>query len=159
MILYHYTSVWHLPSIFQDGCLSPVESNVSFKRQQAGPDVVWLTTKSDPGNVDMHNGLSLLKQRVRFTVDVPKRSVYEWHKWARSKGSSEKTIEILARAGGSASWRVVLAPVPSSRWVEVRDLHAGSDPLIIDAATIAAGGLTDNYYYRQPRAEIQRATV
>jgi len=46
MILYHFTCLEHLDRIKADGFLKTVESNLSGRRTNAGPDVVWLT--SDP---------------------------------------------------------------------------------------------------------------
>lgn len=125
--VYHYTSTEHLPRILDDGFLKTVESNVSFKREHAGPDVVWLSTNSDPGDdtlglqSDHHDKLA-----VRFTVELPKRLVHKWREWALAHGSHPNTIETLVRTGENASsWRVCERPVPRSEWVEILNRRTG----------------------------------
>ena len=39
---YHYTTQDHCSEIQDCGVINPVESNVSMKKEHAGPDVVWL---------------------------------------------------------------------------------------------------------------------
>lgn len=123
--LYHFTSVAHLQRILESGYLKTVESNVSFKREHAGPDVVWLTTSQTADAGHGLQGSSVDKTAIRFTVEVDKRSVHKWKEWAKARGSSQETMAILARSGGSASWRVVTAPIPLENWVEVRNMATG----------------------------------
>lgn len=133
--LYHYTHMTHLKSILADGYLKTVESNVSERREHAGPDVVWLTTD---GTVSHHHGMfgkvmpALVhedwdKLRVRFTVSVPNRYVHKWSTWALAQGITSRWREVLIDTGGgpeaTSTWRVVERRIPSSEWVEVRDMH------------------------------------
>ena len=124
--LYHFTSKHHLPEILRAGYLKTVESNISFRRENAGPKVVWLTT-----NTTAEAGLGLRtsavdKTAVRITVRLDKRSVSVWRDWAKSHGSNEKTIDILAKSGGgSRSWRVTETAIPASSWVEIMDMTTG----------------------------------
>lgn len=125
--LYHFTSPDHLPLILADGFLKTVESNVSFRREHAGPDVVWLTTHE---RAEAGHGLENPrhdKRAIRFTVRLDKRAVHRWREWARAKGSSAETMALLAEAsgGGVSSWRVTERAIPSSAWVEVRDMRTG----------------------------------
>jgi hypothetical protein len=132
--LYHFTSAVHVPTILASGYLKTVESNVSFKREHAGPDVVWLTTSP---TAEAGHGLqsSLVdKTEIRFTVEVDKRSVHKWREWAKARGSSQETMTNLARSGGSASWRVVTTPIPAANWVEVRNMATGE--ILLDRETI-----------------------
>jgi hypothetical protein len=81
MKLYHFTCVEHLASIQRDDLIITTESNVSFEREHAGPDVVWLS--SDPGRPPRDSwthGSYYDKTRIRITVDVP-----DAVKWAELK--------------------------------------------------------------------------
>jgi hypothetical protein len=135
--LYHYTSILHVPSIFNDGFLKTTESNVSRKRGGAGPDVVWLTTNPDlrSGNgLDMGinaltNVAGFSKTKVRFSVEVDKRSVHQWREWAGRYAIEAVWMAGLANVGGSGTWRVVERPIPASQWTEVRDTETGADLL------------------------------
>lgn len=140
MILYHFTSPYHLPAIFQDGHLQTVESNVSFKRQNAGPDVVWVTTRATPGGTNLYDGLTPDKQRIRFTLDIPKRDVNVWREWAKRQGSHPNTMRGLSAAGGSGTWRVIQRPVTAAEWVSVENLSTATP--IVTSAEIENGGLS-----------------
>ncbi len=125
--VYRYTSTDHLPHILNDGFLKTVESNISFKRDHAGPDVVWLSINPDPqdGTLGLA-GSSVDKLAVRFTVELPKRLVHKWQPWALAHGSSTQTIEsLISTGGGASSWRVYERSVPSSEWVEVLNRRTG----------------------------------
>lgn len=132
--LYHFTSAEHLQEILQSGYLKTVESNVSLKKEHSGPDVVWLTTSPSADAGHGLQGSAHDKTRIRFTVDVDKRNVHKWREWAKARGSSQETMAILARSGGSASWRVVAAPIPVGNWVEVRDMVTGE--VLLDRESI-----------------------
>jgi hypothetical protein len=132
--LYHFTSAFHLPAILESGYLKTVESNVSFKREHAGPDVVWLTTSPTPEAGNGLQGSAVDKSEIRFTVEVDKRSVHKWREWAKARGSSPDAMAILARAGGSNSWRVVAAPIRAESWVEVRNMPTSE--ILFDRAAI-----------------------
>ncbi|WP_427129319.1 hypothetical protein [Pseudarthrobacter sp. S9] len=125
MILYHFTSTTHLPRILESGYLKTVESNVSLKREHAGPDVVWLTTKTSADGGHGLQGSAVDKTAIRFTVDLDKRAVHKWKEWAKRQGSNEQVMDTLSRAGGSASWRLTTSQVPLEQWVEVRNMATG----------------------------------
>ena len=132
MILYHYTTVGHLPEILEDGYLDTTESNMSRTRGHAGPDVCWLTADSDPVTacgqwryVPLAPGLTVDKGRIRFAVDVAFRDVHRWRDWVRARGIHPEWARSLARAGGSGQWFVVQRRVPRTEWVEVTDTVTG----------------------------------
>ena len=104
--LYHFTSAEHIGRILEARELRTTESNISFKREHAGPAVVWLTTHTDASA-----GLGLTsphvevvdKSEVRVTVEIDKRNAHKWREWARRHGSSPETIQRIAETGGGAS--------------------------------------------------------
>lgn len=132
--MYHFTTAVHVPAILESRYLKAVESNVSLKREHAGPDVVWLTTSPTAEAGHGLQGSYADKTEIRFTVEVDKRAVHKWREWAKARGSSQEVMTILARAGGSASWRVVTAPIPAENWVEVRNMV--TDEILLDRETI-----------------------
>jgi len=103
--LYHFTSRQHLARIEATGVLTVTESNMSQRREHAGPDVVWLTSNRAP---DVHSGWkvgsAVDKTAVRITVEVPKRVAHRWRDWARSRGIDSEWMRSLASVGGSGSW-------------------------------------------------------
>jgi hypothetical protein len=119
MLLYHYTSRLHLPSILRDGVIETTESNVSWTRPHAAPDVVWLTTCDSP-----HLGHGLIsvadKAEVRIAVEVPKDWAKRWKKWAKANGSAQSDMDILAESGGgweaADTWFVCTRPIPKKYW-------------------------------------------
>ena len=126
MRLYHFTSTAHLPRILADGFLKVVESNMSRTREHAGPDVVWLTSRSEPAaHRGWAGGSAVDKTAIRFTVDIPDRDVHRWSEWARRRGIDQKWMRALASTGGSASWYVVERVVSAGEWIEIMDVATG----------------------------------
>ena len=118
--LYHFTSVHHLSHIKADGFLKATESNLSFLREHAGPDVVWFL--DTPTADDAPHGLVnayVDKKAVRISV----RAVGErWLDWVvRQPGFDADTMDILIRTGGgdeaAAHWWVVEGKVRASAWM------------------------------------------
>jgi hypothetical protein len=128
--LYHYTSIERWQLIAAHGRLNTTESNLSFRRAHAGPDVVWLTT--DPECRHGHGLLSTLdgtdKTRVRVAVELPNRDVHKWRQWADARGIHPiwRSRLIESSRGGASTWRLVTKPIPSRRWVEVIDRATGA---------------------------------
>lgn len=125
MMLYHFANPDHLPFSLEAGFLKTTESNVSLKRERAGPDVAWLTTKD---SVRGGNGLDNRfheKAAIRFTVELDRRSVHKWPNWARGQGSPQQVMEALAKDGGSGTWRATTRTIPAAQWVEIRNMLTG----------------------------------
>ena len=132
MILYHFTCREHLASILADGFLKVTESNMSPKREHAGPDVVWLTTNPDPSAHGHGLAESAAdKTAIRFAVEIDKRAVHKWRDWAARRGIDRGWLHTLASVGGSNTWRVVERPIPASEWVEILDTGTGR-PILAD---------------------------
>ncbi|MGP5641029.1 hypothetical protein ACTXPS_16505 [Brachybacterium tyrofermentans] len=131
LTLHHFTSPEHLPLILEAGFLKVTESNISFKREHAGPDVVWLTTHetADAGlglQAGAFGALANDKTAIRFTVEVDSRQIHKWRIWAAAHGSSAETVKRLSEVGGgSGSWRVTERPIMSAQWTEIRDMRTG----------------------------------
>ena len=136
--LYHYTSERHLRRILSAGYLKTVESNISFKREHAGPDVVWLTTDETAERGLGLQGSNVDKTEIRFTVELDRRAVHKWFSWAKARGSSQQAMDVMAKGGGAGSWRVVERPIPSSEWVEVRNMRTGA--VLLDQEALLGDG-------------------
>jgi hypothetical protein len=123
MLLYHYTSKRHMPSISADGFIDTTESNVSLTREHGGPDVVWLTSCDAPTLNHGLRGSIFDKTEVRITVDVPNDWVKRWRKWAPIQGASALDMEMLAETGGgweaADTWYVTTQPIPRKYWTEI----------------------------------------
>ena len=133
MILYHFTSRYHLPAIMRDGALAPVESNVGGPGEpHKAPDVVWLTTNPErrqgwmKGTGGYANGKmapeAIDKGAVRITVDVP--DAVPWVPWARERGIKQYWLDALANTGGRCDpneWYIVERPVPCTEWLTIED--------------------------------------
>lgn len=125
MILYHFTSLHHLPAILRLGILTTTESNVSPMRAHAGPDVVWLTKDEDPAAGDLEwASLSVWdKTEVRFTVDLNRRNAKEWLSWSTERGMKKYWRDALIKTGGgmhaARGWYVATRPILQSEWKAV----------------------------------------
>ena len=118
MRLFHYTSLFHLPQILEDGYLKVTESNASMTRTHAAPDVVWLTTNPSPGNEESLDGCSFSKKQVRFEVDVP---ASRYRQWAKNNNVSPKLVQRLNYTGGGQAnnWYVIERPVTKEEWSRI----------------------------------------
>lgn len=123
MILYHYTSRYHLPRIEADGQLRTTESNARLDREHAAPDVVWLTT-ADWGPQGWQVGSVVDKGEVRLTVRVP--NAERWDRWARRHGVPAEVKAALAASGGDwRSWYVSERAIPREDWLAVETRPSG----------------------------------
>lgn len=124
MILYHYTSRFHLPRIEASGYLKTVESNLHPSIPRHGPDVVWLLDTPDLMTEEAH-GLSTTPQKteVRFTVDVPEKWVRPWVEWSSAQLIDPVWQEIMIVTGGgeeaAAHWMVTFRTIPRKFWVNI----------------------------------------
>jgi hypothetical protein len=122
------------------------ESNISFTREHAGPDVVWLTTDpeckyghgidrdimfetaTDRGHLLSADDIEQWdKTRVRITVKLPNTHVIKWRDFAvkHQMTDIEKRALIKSARGGANTWRVVKHPIMLDRWLEIVDRATG----------------------------------
>lgn len=116
--LYHFTSRYHLPRIGSSGVLNTTESNVSVRREHAGPDVVWLLDTPTAGAPHGLDGSAVDKREVRITV---RTRAMLWSEFDR-RHPCDWRADFLARGGGEVAashWYVALRPIPISEWVSV----------------------------------------
>lgn len=136
---YHFTSVVHLPYILAAGQLGITESNISMTTNNAGPDVLWLSTRSR-FNAKLNQlglyGSAVDKTQVRFELSLPTDEVKPWFGWSRRQGIEKSWYQALnnAASGGAKHWAVIERPVPVAEWVSVIDMHTGE--LLVDLDTI-----------------------
>ena len=131
MRLYHFTSTYHLPLILAAGELAPTESNIGSPSRKhkphgarVGPDVVWFTKSRvvPPGSHGLAGSI-VDKAEVRITVEVDDAVL--WSEFSSKHKIDPSWYAVLdARGLGTASsWWVVARAVPSSQWLEVRNLR------------------------------------
>ena len=120
MLLYHYTTSFHMHSIEAEGVLRLTDA-VLQPTASKGPDqVVWLS--DDPTwRQGWQQGSAFDKSEVRIVVDVP--DAKKWRKWARDHGSPRWWMQVLERVGGGHKpglhWFVVERPIPRAEWVRI----------------------------------------
>lgn len=126
MKLYHFTSLFHLPQIMEDGCLKVTESNASFARTHVAPDVVWLTANPSPSKEESLLGSSVDKTQVRIEVDV---EAVRYRRWAQNNSVAPEVVRRLNRTGGgqASNWFVTEQEVHGESWnrIEIFDKKSG----------------------------------
>lgn len=131
-VLYHFTSRMHWERIRHNGFLKVVESDLSPFKTHAGPDVVWLTTATEPAQ-EWQRGSAVFKGEVRFTIAIRRDRIRAqwWPSWSRAHGVLLGWYRRLDQAGGGRSheWWVVEAPILRASWLEVVDTQTGEDLL------------------------------
>jgi hypothetical protein len=134
VILYHFTSRYHLGLIEREGGILPTESNIGSPvshllpyGDHVGPDVVWLLDTPDPfeyghGLADMEGEIKLAhdKREVRITVDV---APIKWSEWEPAMQMNRKWRERFIASGGGPEaaehWYVFPAPIRRRLWLSV----------------------------------------
>ena len=107
MILYHFTSLSHLPKICKSGFLKigdiPLKQTSNYGEDGHG---VWFTTASS-ANPEQHGLKNLLvdKTVVRFKVDIDEHSLqlFKWSDYAKMNKINKKWYETLDKVGGGLS--------------------------------------------------------
>ena len=122
MKLYHFTSLFHLPQIMEDGYLKVTESNASFSRTHAAPDVVWLTANPSPSKETSLLGSCVDKMQVRIEVEV---DAVRYRRWAQNQNVAPEVVRRLNRTGGgqASNWFVTEQEVQFESWnrIEIYD--------------------------------------
>ena len=126
MILYHFTSRWHLQHIVLDGFIKTTESNVSPHHAHAGSDVVWLTSDPNPAtHSGWKEGSAVDKTEVRFTLELPDTEVRQWQWWSENYDIDLRWAAALESVGGHESWYVIERPVTRFEWTKIEKLKRG----------------------------------
>lgn len=154
MILYHFTSGYHVKEILKARVIRLTVSNLHpptgktdtaaletlergrgiFGVEAGAAEVVWLT--ADPnrksqkwGQPKTARGLRWSdKTEFRITVNVPKGGIIGWNEWARNNGMPGWWRKQIIRAGGNhKSWYLVTRPISTAEWVCV-ERFSGKDP-------------------------------
>ncbi len=114
MMLYHFTSRWHLQQILKDGYLKLTPSNLkepydlqiingkAISSTDNIKPVVWLTTVEEfekAANCGI-SGASVDKTEARIEIDTskyPLQAFYKWDKWAIKNGTDIQWFELLKK--------------------------------------------------------------
>lgn len=124
MILYHYTSQFHLPLIEQAGLLK-LTDNILDAQKMTEPRVCWFLDRPKievPGDHGLgHSAVD--KTAVEIVVDVPDNWVRKWKPWAIAQGIDAGWLDVMEQIGGgpeaSDHWFVTFRPVRADRWVSI----------------------------------------
>jgi hypothetical protein len=138
MRLYHFTSEMYLETILQCGYLKVCESNIGAPGppfegkigEHVGPDVCWLTdlrAPTKPLGLDPPHILppgaqwaeKSLKDRVRFTLELPDHEVHKWEPWARERGIDPDWFAVLASFAVAKHVYLIERPVPREEWAGI----------------------------------------
>lgn len=140
--LHHFTAVYWLPRIIDSGFIDTTESNCS-ETKHAGPDVAWFTTDdgSDLDVIQRHVGPALRLDwetrqmvpdpdphpafdRTRIRITVRTRRARRWSDWLKATGFQRDSAWLRRLTAGCrwSTWWVSPTPVPTTDWVEVRDI-------------------------------------
>ena len=133
-LLYHFTSLMHLPLIEGSGYISRGDVPLTIT---GGFNAPWLTADPEAGNQKWSQGGDVNKTAVRLTIQIPvgHRCLHYWPELAHEEGVEPRWFDALARAQGGKSrdaynWYIFKGRIPMS-WVVAKDflVQKGVSPL------------------------------
>ena len=144
MILYHFTSLFHLPGILGEGEINRGDVPISKTQGLRSP---WFTRDgSEEGTLVASN---VNKSGVRITVAFNDRdpNLFKWTDLVEQWRISKAWVETLHKTGGEGSdnWFIYRGNVPSSMWTEVAVLTETGDYLPISARALHYTGVVPNF--------------
>ena len=130
--LYHFTSQYHLPLIEKEGFIARGDVPITPK---GGYNAPWLTADGSWGHQGWIGGSGVLKNGVRFTVEVPEghSSLHHWPGLARAEGMNTEWYRVLTTPKNPGehldpdAWYVFKGRIPLS-WVTATDFLKSSKP-------------------------------
>ena len=121
-LLYHYTSIHHLPGILHLGYLKLTESNLRLDREMFRP-VVWLT---DSISVSGHGleGSIADKHEIRIALNC-KPDYQLWSAWSKDNRIDKAVARALSEGNNSSSWWISEKPIPCSEFLSIENTRTG----------------------------------
>jgi hypothetical protein len=118
MILFHYTSLFHLPGIVAAQSINKGDVPIS---EDKGFQAPWFTTNPDPDKIIIPS--NVCKTGARITVAIPDRdsSLIKWTDVITRWRINPAYADVLHKTGGedSDSWYIYWGVIHSSMWTEV----------------------------------------
>jgi hypothetical protein len=138
MILFHFTSRFHLHGIAKHGLtVGDIPTDIS---RGAGRVGVWLTSIDAPDGHGLGSS-SVDKTRFRLSIDIDDgdRKLAYWSDWA-AKNVTPHTIAALHKAAGQRfeTWFVYFGAIPSSR-IACFDREHGVEIFALDGLPATPG--------------------
>lgn len=121
-VLYHYTSTFHLPQIFQSKFLKLTESNLRLDKTMYKP-VVWLTTVLEPTGQGLEGSI-VDKTEVRITVEHKEKYKY-WKVWSRKNKIPKIWADSLERNQKPETWWVSTEEIPFEDIIMIENRYTG----------------------------------
>lgn len=109
-ILYHYTAMFHLPKIMQDGFLKLTESNLRLDVEMYKP-VVWLTDLAQPTARGLGLDGSLL-DKTEIRIHVKKKVTFKtWEAFAVKNKMNKELKKVFSDDRSPEHWYISTNPV------------------------------------------------
>ena len=103
-LLFHYTCLYHLPKILDDGYLKLTESNLRIPYQEMYKPVVWLTTSNIPEGHGLDNCIAD-KTEIKFTFSFQKHFKY-WNNWSKENKMDKNWYKAMTKDCDYETWWV-----------------------------------------------------
>lgn len=153
MILYHYTSVFHLPGIIASQAIAKGDVPIS---EDKGFQAPWLTTNGDRSKIVIPS--NVCKTGARITVALPEtdQSLIKWTDVIQRWKISPAYAEILNKTGGkdADSWYIYWGFIRREKWVEIAILGTDDKYHPVSAEALAYQGNVPNYAMQVNMTEI-----
>ncbi len=123
MTFYHFTCLFHLPSILKSGLTMgevPIEASPT-------PNAVNLTTNQNPDAQFWKRGSAMDKTKVRLTVQIPHddASLMSSNNFCKQRGVSKQWQRAIDPYGQSKFWYLYFGPIPPTRIEKVEIMENG----------------------------------
>lgn len=136
-VLYHYTAMYHLPSILEDGHLRLAESNLKDHRKtgfdaeayNAGTwplykPVVWMTEADEPSAEKM--GLYSAVDKTEVKITIKKQAWFKkWKDWSKANNINREWAQQMFGGYDSHMWWISELVVTMDCIVKIENRYTG----------------------------------
>ena len=123
-VLYHYTSIYHLPTILETGFLKLTESNLRIDIEMHKP-VVWATTTKEPNGYGLGlDGSMVDKTEIRIHLRKNNNFMH-WSRFKKQNKHDKNFVQAIEKNRSPKTWWVSSQIIPLEDVLLIENRYTG----------------------------------